>query len=102
MESGRPDRVGDYKDVHPLRVDPRRTNYDIFRIRGWVRPLIVSDRLKTAMEEIDNLGVVFEPVTEPRGRCVTTQRRYLVERNPHGRQRLRATLTRPKAMIEEI
>lgn len=65
-ENGRPERVGDYRDVYPLRIDPRRTDsHDIFRILGWVGALIVSDRLKTAMEGIDNLGVVFEPVTEP-------------------------------------
>lgn len=64
-ESARPDRVGDYSEVGRLRIDPRRTNnHDIFRIRGWEVALIVSDRVKAAMEGIENLGVIFDPVTD--------------------------------------
>lgn len=66
LDSARPDRVGKFSEIGGLIIDPRRTNkYDIFRVHDWEIALVVSDRVKEAMERIDNLGVVFEPVTEP-------------------------------------
>lgn len=63
-EDGQPGKVGQFRAVGVLRIDPRHTsNHHIFRIRGWEAALIVSHRLKEAMEGIENLGVVFEPVT---------------------------------------
>jgi hypothetical protein len=64
LDSARPDQVGTYSEIGGLIIDPRRTNnHDIFRVRDWESALIVSDRLKRAMERVENLGVVFEPVT---------------------------------------
>lgn len=60
----RPDRVGDYRLVVALKVDPNRTqNRHMFRIRGWHIALVVSEEVKNTLEAIDNLGVVFEEVS---------------------------------------
>lgn len=62
-EDGRPDRLGSYRRVSTLRIDPNRTNnHDLFRIRGWHIALIASERVKNAIESIDNVGVTFQPV----------------------------------------
>jgi hypothetical protein len=64
LDSARPDRAGQYHVIAGLVIDPARTNgQGIFRVRDWDVALIVSHRVKVAMEKIGNLGVVFEPVT---------------------------------------
>jgi hypothetical protein len=65
LDSACPDRVGTFSEIGGLMIDPRRANnHGIFRVRDWEIALIVSDPVKTAMEAIEDLGVVFEPVTE--------------------------------------
>lgn len=60
---GRPDLVGTYRMVSNLRIDPALThNRDIFRIQDWEVALIVSERIKDALDDIPDLGVVFRPV----------------------------------------
>jgi hypothetical protein len=50
--------------VSTIRVDPARTqNHHIFRIKDWPLALLVSHKLKEALEDIPNLGVVFEPAS---------------------------------------
>ena len=62
-EDGRPDKVGRYRMVGNLTIDPTRVrNRHIFRIDDWEIALIVSERLKIALEAIPELGVVFSPV----------------------------------------
>lgn len=62
-EDGRPDKVGRYRMVSDLTIDPTRTHgAHIFRIQDFEVALLVSERIKDALESIDNLGVVFEPV----------------------------------------
>jgi hypothetical protein len=62
-EDGRPDKVGRYRMLSDLTVDPAKTkNRHIFRVEDYVIILIVSERLKTALEQINDLGIVFRPV----------------------------------------
>jgi hypothetical protein len=62
---GRPDKVGEYRMVTRLRVDPRRLPSDahFFRLQGWLIALIVSHAVKESMEEAGCLGALFREVT---------------------------------------
>jgi hypothetical protein len=61
---GRPDKVGQLRMVTNLRIDPQKCrDASIFRVDGWEIALIVSDGLKAAMERVDDLGVIFDPVS---------------------------------------
>lgn len=44
-DAGRPDKLGQYRTIVHLRVDPARIDADIFRVQGWKVALVVSDRL---------------------------------------------------------
>ncbi|WP_426735044.1 imm11 family protein [Myxococcus faecalis] len=62
-----PERVGMYRAIHGLRIDPSRTaGARVFRIQGYSSAFIVSEEIKSALEEVGNLGVTFERVTGPR------------------------------------
>lgn len=62
-EDGQPNRIGDYKPFDRLRVDPTRTEgRDIFRIKRCLVYLIVSERLKQALEQANLTGLDFVPV----------------------------------------
>lgn len=62
-EDGAPDRVGDYRLVRGLRIDPYRAgDSDIFRPRGWSSVLLVSERLKQALEGYQVGGLRFVEV----------------------------------------
>jgi hypothetical protein len=64
LEHGRRDKVGQYRAVGRLKIDSARTdNRGVFRIRGWEGALIVSHKVRMALERIANLGVVFNPVS---------------------------------------
>ncbi len=57
---GAPDRVGEYRNVAGLKVDPARTEgADIFRPWGWTGALIVSERIKLEMERMNITGPRF-------------------------------------------
>ncbi|MFL5353698.1 imm11 family protein [Archangium sp.] len=59
-EDGEPDRVGEYKNVRGLKVDPSKIGEaHIFRPWGWEVVLIVSERVKRAMEEAGITGTKF-------------------------------------------
>lgn len=59
-EHGEPDRVGEYKNVRGLKVDPAKIGgANIFRPWGWQVVLIVSERVKQAMEEEGIIGTKF-------------------------------------------
>ncbi|EPX64904.1 hypothetical protein D187_000327 [Cystobacter fuscus DSM 2262] len=59
-EDGAPDRVGDYRLVRGLRIDPSQAgDSDIFRPRGWSSVLLVSERLKQALEDEQLGGIRF-------------------------------------------
>lgn len=62
-EDGEPDRVGHYKNVRGLKVDPARVgDANIFRPWGWDVVLIVSERVKFAMDEEGITGTDFVEV----------------------------------------
>lgn len=59
-EDGEPDRVGQYKNVSGLKVDPAKIgDADIFRPWGWQVVLLVSERVKHALEEAHITGTRF-------------------------------------------
>jgi hypothetical protein len=61
----RADLAGQYRMVTRLRLEPEAVPPDAhaFRIKGWVIAIIVSERVKEAMEEVGCLGAKFSPVT---------------------------------------
>ncbi|MFY0562375.1 imm11 family protein [Archangium lansingense] len=59
-EDGEPERVGHYRHVSGLKVDPEKIGAtSIFRPWGWLVPLIVSERVKRAIEEEGLIGPRF-------------------------------------------
>jgi hypothetical protein len=49
---GEPERVGHYRHVSGLKIDPEKVgDASIFRPWGWTGDLIVSERVKQAIEE---------------------------------------------------
>jgi hypothetical protein len=62
-EDNRPEMLGKYRMISTIRIDPARTDgHHLFRIARWPLALIVSDKLRRALVDIPNLGVVFDPV----------------------------------------
>ncbi|HYO57575.1 imm11 family protein [Archangium sp.] len=60
LEDGEPDRVGQYRNVRGLKVDPEKIgDANIFRPWGWKVVLIVSERVKQAMEAEGITGMKF-------------------------------------------
>jgi hypothetical protein len=65
-EDGRPDRVGEYRAVHGIRIDPAKVgNTRVFRTWGWTVALIVSEDIKEALERAGVTGTRFKEVTGP-------------------------------------
>jgi hypothetical protein len=62
-EDGEPEKVGEYKDVRGLRIDPAKVgDTRIFRPWGWQMALIVSEDLKQALEREGLTGTRFVEV----------------------------------------
>lgn len=62
-KDNRPDKLGQYRDVSGLRVDPAKVgDSNIFRPWGWTVALIVSERVKLAMESAGITGTEFTEV----------------------------------------
>lgn len=62
-EDERPDKVGQYKKVVGLKVDPAKVGAaHIFRPWGWLVVLIVSEQVKLAMEQEVITGTDFVEV----------------------------------------
>ncbi|RKG82952.1 hypothetical protein D7W79_01145 [Corallococcus exercitus] len=62
-QDGRPDRVGQYRDVDGLRIDPTQVgDAKVFRTWGWSIALIVSEDIKRALERIRATGMRFTEV----------------------------------------
>ncbi|WP_164017459.1 imm11 family protein [Pyxidicoccus trucidator] len=62
-EHGQPERVGDYKSVSGLRIDPTKPGEaKVFRTRGWNLALIVSEDIKVALERAKTTGATFTEV----------------------------------------
>jgi len=62
-EDGQPERVGEYRNVSGLKVDVTKVgDANIFRPWGWLVVLIVSERVKQALEEEGITGIQFVEV----------------------------------------
>jgi uncharacterized protein DUF1629/suppressor of fused protein SUFU len=72
-EDGRPEKVGQYRDVYGMRIDPSKVgNAKVFRPWGWRVALIVSEDVKEALERTGATGLYFTEVTGP-GRQVAEE-----------------------------
>jgi hypothetical protein len=66
-EDGRPDKVGQYRDVYGMRIDPSKVGgAKVFRPWGYKGSLIVSEDVKEALERTSATGMEFKEVTAPR------------------------------------
>jgi hypothetical protein len=62
-EHGQPDKVGQYRDLWDMRIDPSKVGKaQLFRTWGWDQALIISDELKAALERAGATGVKFTEV----------------------------------------
>lgn len=62
-EDGRPEKVGQYRDVYGMRIDPSKVgDAKVFRTWGWTIALIVSEEIKEGLERIGATGVKFKEV----------------------------------------
>lgn len=62
-EDERPDKVGQYRNVVGMRIDPEKAgSANVFRPWGWRVALIVSERVKLAMEKEGITGPKFTEV----------------------------------------
>lgn len=65
-EDGQPERVGEYRAVHGMRIDPAKVgDAKVFRPWGWPVVLVVSEDIKEALERAGITGVRFKEVTGP-------------------------------------
>ncbi len=63
-DDGRPDKVGQYRQITRLIIDPRRTmGRHLLRIWGSLVELIVSEKVMESLSSVPDLGIVFEKVT---------------------------------------
>ncbi|XXF79142.1 hypothetical protein P2318_05155 [Myxococcaceae bacterium GXIMD 01537] len=62
-EDGRPEKVGKYRDVRGMRIDPTQVgDAKVFRPWGWAIALIVSEDIKEALERMGATGMEFQEV----------------------------------------
>ncbi|WP_141328393.1 DUF1629 domain-containing protein [Myxococcus sp. AB025B] len=62
-EDERPDKLGMYRSVHGMRIDPTKVGgVKVFRPWGWSEVLIVSEDIKVAMERARVTGAAFDAV----------------------------------------
>jgi hypothetical protein len=63
VEDGYEDRIGEYRNVVGMRIDPSKVgDAEIFRPWGWQTNIIVSERVKLAMEKARVTGARFTEV----------------------------------------
>ncbi|MGZ3458468.1 MAG: imm11 family protein [Archangium sp.] len=59
-EDNRPDKVGQYRAVHGMRIDPTKPGEaHIFRPWGWRVALVISETVKEALEKEGITGTKF-------------------------------------------
>ncbi len=62
-EDGRPDKVGKYRVVAGMRIDPSKVgDAKVFRTWGWSIALIVSEEIKEALDRLGATGTRFKEV----------------------------------------
>jgi hypothetical protein len=60
---GRPEKTGKYRTVAGMRIDPSKVgDAKVFRPWGWTIALIVSEKIKEALERIGATGTKFKEV----------------------------------------
>jgi len=65
-EDGRPEKVGKYRAVSGMRIDPTKVgDAKVFRTWGWTIALVVAEDIKEALERAGVTGAKFEEVTGP-------------------------------------
>ncbi len=63
VEDGYEDRIGEYCNVVGMRIDPSKVgDAEIFRPWGWQTIILVSERVKQAMEDSGVTGTRFTEV----------------------------------------
>jgi hypothetical protein len=63
-DSPRADRIGQYRTIVHLFLDPRRVSgRHIFRVQGWQVALVISDRVVEQLSRRDLDGIRLLPVT---------------------------------------
>lgn len=61
-----PEYEGEYNWIYGLRIDPAKTEgAQVFRLKKFKTAFIVSEEIRSALEQVGNLGVSFERVTGP-------------------------------------
>ncbi len=62
-ENGIPDMVGKYASVRDMRIDKSKVgSAQVFRCEGWHSSLIVSEKIKDALQRMGATGPRFEEV----------------------------------------
>ncbi|WP_369946350.1 imm11 family protein [Vitiosangium sp. GDMCC 1.1324] len=62
-EDGQPEKVGEYRFVRGMRIDPTKTEgARVFRPWGWTLSLLLSEDVKEAMEREGLTGPRFTEV----------------------------------------
>jgi len=62
-EDGRPDKIGKYRAVYGMRIDPSKVGgAKVFRTWGWSVALVVSGEIKDALEAAGITGLEFKEV----------------------------------------
>jgi hypothetical protein len=58
----RPDRIGSYRSVTELVIEPGRIDAHIARVQGWEIALVISQALKMCLETHEVSGVLYQLV----------------------------------------
>jgi hypothetical protein len=67
LEDGQPERIGEYRVVAGMRIDPSKVgDAKVFRPWGWRVVIIVAEDIKEALERTGATGMEFKEVTGPR------------------------------------
>jgi hypothetical protein len=62
-EDGRPEKVGKYRNVRGMRINPSQVgDAKVFRPQGWAIALIVREDIKETLDRIGATGTTFEEV----------------------------------------
>ncbi|MFY2558190.1 hypothetical protein ACN469_11200 [Corallococcus terminator] len=62
-EDGRPEKVGEYRDVWGMRIDASQVgDAKVFRPWGWPIALIVREEIRDALERMGATGAKFQEV----------------------------------------
>ncbi|CAM4030568.1 hypothetical protein COSO111634_31595 [Corallococcus soli] len=62
-EDGRPEKVGQYRDIWGLRIAPSKVaDSKVFRTWGWHIALIVREEIRDALERLGATGMKLEEV----------------------------------------